>query len=357
MSITLAQHTGKKPPLRAKLWPNGELSIHRPRKFKFAPLESPAVNNADSAELNACLVRGYGPSGAIEARRALGLSNARNFDKASIKRVRYGLKGLPGGAKRTIRNGAYLLAREAGRRRLTFATVTIPDLEPHEMELVHVGWSKVIDAYRREMARELKRHGLSGELVGVTEIQPGRHSRTGIPSLHGHFLFIGRSVGAGWAISPARHDAIWRAALSVVICMEGVSVSSACQLDSVRERVDLYLAKYMVSKGNELLESVIAAGLEGWLPKQWWSMSRSMSRRVRSSQVIFTHGLSWLMERTGKEKGIFAFCVPIEVVDNFGIKHCVATYGKLTPQGNALVRKVLKLKPRASTKTSRARQE
>ncbi len=327
----------------AKLWPNGEVSIYRPKKFNPSPLVKPVEVVAD--DLTQCAIRAYGVAGALEALASLGLLNVTNFDKTKNERPRYGLKGITRKGQRVVRNACYLLDKEAGRRFLTFATVTLPSLSDDEMALIHNGWHKIIDAYRREVSRELVRGDVTGEIIGVSEVQPKRFKNTGKPVLHCHFVWVGRKRGKDWIIKPEKHDEIWLRAIATVLPGAIECVKSAAQLKRVKGRVESYLSKYM-SKGPEAIAEVVADGFDWWLPKQWWSCSRSLKQRIDREVRIFSEGLPWLIDRA--ECGapdFWAYFVPIEIITGDDVAITVAYAGKLTHSVNTLIRQVLNLKP------------
>lgn len=180
-----------------------------------------------------------------------------------------------------------MLSKEVGRYRLTFATVTLPDLPHEEMALVQSRWHEVVDNYRREMSRKLRRWGLSGEIVSVTEIQEERYEKSGFPVLHLHALFVGMGTSGGWAIGTADHDRIWRKSIYLVLGGPLPDFGTACQLASVEKDVEGYLGKYM-SKGISAIARVVESGYDWVLPKQWWSCSRSIVRRMSKEMRFFT---------------------------------------------------------------------
>lgn len=331
----------RKAGVKVKLWPNGELSIYREKRLKEAPLvENPSL---DTSCLEQCLIRAYGVAGALDALLSLGLSPHRNFDIPSKPRPQYGLKGISGKGKRRVRNAAYLLTRENGKHRLTFATVTLPDMAYGNLDKIHRCWHEVIEYYRREVSRHLKRGGLSGEIISVTEVQEKRYEDAGLPVLHAHFLFVGATPNGGWVLSPSRHDHIWRKALLSVCDVGRLDVSAACQLKGVDKSAEGYLGKYM-SKGVGVVQKMIDSGWAEWIPKQWWSCSRSIVRRMEKQMKIFDHGVDWLLDSADKPDGdMFLFWRQVTIERDDGSTYSVASYGRLTKTANGLVRKVLDL--------------
>ena len=336
------------PPLRksgymAKLWPNGEIVIWNPRKLEGSAFRTGSntlpSQNADPSSVDADDINGE------DWPQAMGLANVNNFDKEEKPLARYGLKGISSKGRRRIRNACYLVEHDVPKERLTFATVTLPPMPPGEMLKVHQGWHKVVDAYRREIARQLRRYGLPGEVIGVTEIQPKRYAETGYPILHGHFVFIGATKRGKWAISPEQHDQIWTRALSAALGYCLLDVSVACQLKPVKKSAEKYLSKYM-SKGAEQISEVVSDGFAEWMPKQWWSMARTLTKRIDRELRILGHGIGWLISTMDdKNPYLWRYKKDITRENKEGVEVWVALVAKLTAQGNSMVRKVLELRP------------
>lgn len=328
--------------VKARLWPNGEISFHVPRRFAPAPLVS------KNQPLRPSIWRWwhlcYGLASAVQAALRLGLSNVPNFDKLSKNPPQYGLKGITSLGRRRVRNACFMLTREAGKHRLTFSTVTVPDLCGEDMAAVHLNWNQVIDNYRREMSRQLKRCGLSGEIVGVSEIQEKRYVSTGFPVLHGHFIFVGLAKSGGWAITPKRHDYIWRKSIQLVTGREVPDIKSACNLQAVRKSCEGYLGKYM-SKGVAAISGVIEDGFEWALPRQWWNCTRSLVKRMRSQIREFENGVPWLIDLAADaDPSVWAFYSVIAVEMADGSSVLVGSYGRFTNKFNGTVRKALSLR-------------
>lgn len=328
--------------LEAKLWPNGEIAFHLPKLLKEAPQIAPGPRENRSIYAWLITVKGLGT--AVKRAVLMGLSSVPNFDKPVRAVVRSGSRGITALGRRRVRNAAYMLTREAGKNRLTFSTVTLPSLSCEEMTVLHLNWNKVIDRYRLLVSRHLRAGGLTGEIVGVSEVQEKRYESTGFPVLHCHFVFIGRGRGGGWVLSPQRHDYIWRKSLQSVLPLCVPDVTSACQLKSVEKDAEGYLGKYM-SKGGLAIAEIVTNGYDWALPLQWWNCSRSLVRRMDSSMRYFTEGAAWLVQKAAeKDEGIWAFysVVSIEMQDGQFVD--VGSYGRLTKQANGQVREFLGLK-------------
>ncbi len=331
----------RKSGVQAKLWPNGEISFHLPKRMKELPLvrKGPMENRS----IWAWWIAAKGLGSAVQQALLMGLSNVTNFDKKPRRQSRSGLRGITSLGGHRVRNACYLLTREAGKHRLSFSTVTVPNLSEKHMVKLHLRWHEVIDRYRLLLSRQLISAGLTGEIVGVSEVQEKRYDRAGFPVLHAHFIFVGCMSRGGWIITPDRHDYIWRKSLESVLSIRLSSVSAACKLQPVRKDAAGYLGKYM-SKGTSAVASAVADGFEWALPKQWWNCSRSLSKRMSKQIRNFTEGVPWLIaQAVARNADIWAFykVVTIEMPDGELVD--VGSYGKLSPEANGTVRRFLGL--------------
>lgn len=325
----------------ARLWPNGEIAFHLPKKHKMAALVK--GNGIDTNNIWRWWVTVYGIAPAISRAFLLGLSSVTNFDRVEKRPPRYGLKGISSLGRRRVRNAAYMLTRSVGKRRLTFSTVTLPALHCEDLAVIHERWHKVIDRYRLLMSRQLRASGLTGELVGVTEIQEKRYETNGFPVLHAHFVFVGRSRSDFWAITTRRHDYLWRKAVNSVLCGPLPKFDSACQLKSVKKDAAGYLGKYM-SKGAASIKAVVDEGFEWALPKQWWSCSRSLVQRMEKNMRHFSEGVPWLIARASDPSDcLFDYYSIVKITMPDGVEVDVGSYGRLNKEANGKVRQFLGL--------------
>jgi len=286
-------------------------------------------------------VAAYGIGAAVQQAVLMGLSNVTNFDRVEKVPPRYGLRGISPLGKKRVRNAAYILTREAGKHRLTFSTVTVPAFHDEDMTFIHLNWHKIIDRYRLLLMRHLVAGGLTGEIVGVSEIQEERYAHNGFPVLHCHFVFVGRARAGSWVVTPERHDYIWRKAIQSVLHGPLPSFKAACQLQSVKKDAAGYLGKY-VSKGVTAIAAVLADGFEWALPKQWWSCSRSLTHRMDAQIRRFTEGVPWLIAQandTSSDTFDFYYVVYIEGKEGERIE--VGATGRLSAGVNGKIRKFL----------------
>jgi hypothetical protein len=343
MNVThnaLSGLVGAKKDLQVKLYPNGECAVYKAKGYVPEGVRPYEQTEQTIETMRIFRMMCKTPELFQYAPLLLGLSPLWNFDIANKRlaivnedghppTVQYGRNGITSYGARRVRNAAYLLQEQFGKFRCVFATATLPDLPLEQMELIHRRFNQVVDHYRLGLKRLLQDKGLSGEIVGVTEVQEKRYERTGIPVLHIHSVFVGKDASGKWAISPQAHDDIWRRALGVAIGYEPPELTSACNLSRVRKDAESYLGKYM-TKGVASVGRIISGGFSGWLPKQWWSCSRSLSQRVDAGTIQaddFAECLLESMESDGS--GLWIWHRKIELVKDGGEKITIAYYGKL----------------------------
>jgi hypothetical protein len=278
----------------------------------------------------------------------LGLSILRNFDNThkplsdsvgsdpdtlvngEVGRRRYGAHGITRYGARIVRNAAHLIEREGGRARTVFATATAPNLPIEQMARLHERWHKAVELYRLGLRRMLQAEGLSGESVTVSEIQEKRYERTGIPVLHIHTVFINKDARGRWVITPEDHDRLWLNAVTATIGIDHLDVSASCSLERVKHSTEGYIGKYM-SKGAKVVESMVQAGFDGWLPKQWWNCSRALRARI-DQKTRAPHALAGWLYDAADRKGADIWLWHRDVEIEFdGLQTIViARYGRLT---------------------------
>lgn len=216
---------------------------------------------------------------------------------------RHGLNGIGSKGKRKLRNGCAILERKYGKSRLTFATVTIPKLNEPDREYLHENWGDFCYSWQKEMRREAERNGFPDlQIVMCTEIQEKRFKTYGDVYLHLHAVWCGRPEGNyKYYITADRAREITQRLLVTIlgrrsrqelttVQLGGINnLSSASQtssttiptprlhLTNVKKSAARYLSKYL-SKGGKILEEVKAKGLANSLPKQWWNMTRKLSK-------------------------------------------------------------------------------
>ena len=271
---------------------------------------------------------------------AVGYDISDKFRPGPITPRRYGRKGITRNGARKVRCAAYLLQKMHGRHRLSFATVTVPNIPIDEMRAVHENWGQVVERYRLGVRRELQAKSLPGEIISVSEVQEKRYKKSGLPVLHIHSVFVCRLPYGGWAVSTKRHDKLWRNALKSVIPKARFPVKAACNIKEVESSAEGYLGKYM-TKGASVVNRMIQDGFAGWLPRQWWNMSRSLSKRI-DSETIVSGNLSEVLLQAARanDKSVWEFWGDVSIDIGERQNYWLATYGRVTDDFLRLAREV-----------------
>jgi hypothetical protein len=233
-----------------------------------------------------------------------------------------------------VRNGCCLLERDCGRENLSFLTLTVPALPEVEMQLLHSEWSKVLIAVRQKLTLRLTNANIPDpRIVVVSEIQEKRYETTGYPILHLHCLFRGRNAYSAWALNKSEIQQLWETTISNIVGYH-VCCSNATRIEPVRKSAENYMGKYM-SKGVAAVRAIVEAGYTDWLPRQWWGMTRTLSRQIRSL-IRITHKSATTLWHALLDgiPGICQWFRPVHIEAATGEKYLVAFYGKLTTEMN-----------------------
>lgn len=334
--------------LKARLYPNGEVAIWKESTYVPRPVERPQDRPEDS--LNMSLFRLYieCPQVLEGMALALGLSPLPNFDKLVNPDIapdtaedgpvtQYGLRGITSYGARRVRNAAHILERTLPKMCAVFATCTVPSLPIEDLRRIHQNWHKVVEAYRRKLARRLRDNDLSGDSVTVTEVQTKRYEKTGLPILHIHTVFGGRRSDGRPAISTKAHDDMWRESLSIALGDAVPECRYACNLQWVKKSAEGYIGKYM-TKGTKVVAELCKAGFEGWLPKQWWNLSVGLAKRIDAETRSVDDLAEWLndvAEIEGSDVWLWHRDIQIEMMS--GDKITIARYGRLSIRQTAQI--------------------
>jgi hypothetical protein len=325
-------------PFQLKVYPNGEFAVHVQRKTAVG--STGALKHTEEQEQTLRAVGAHGVAAVRAFLRGaqrplpLGLSSPPNLEAVSKRPVRYGLKGMPGRARKMVRNACYLLESDAGRSQLSFLTLTLPALSGEELRTVHHEWAKVLSSIKRKLHLRLYNAGVdNNEVVVVSEIQEERYETTGYPVLHLHALFQGRNRRMAWAIDKSEIRQLWKETIENIV---GAShdFGKSTRIESVKKSAENYMGKYM-SKGVAAVQGVIDDGFTDWLPRQWWSMTRTLSKRIRVLIRISHQSAAtvWYFLLNGI-KGMCQWFRPVHVEAVTGEKYLVAFYGKFTTEMN-----------------------
>lgn len=196
-----------------------------------------------------------------------------------------GLTGITTHGSRLVRNAAYMLQKRYGHKCLSFLTLTMPSLTREEYICTATQWSSIVKRITEEITRELRRHGLSGNVVGVTEVQSKRLRKKWGLGLHLHLVFCGRKrPNMAWAISHLWFRECWLRVLSRAVGRR-VESSNCENVVMVKRDASAYLGKYL-TKGKQVISEVIEQYGEECIPSAWYTCSLKLRNAVKRNTAI-----------------------------------------------------------------------
>jgi len=148
--------------------------------------------------------------------------------------------------------------------------------------------------------------------------------------LHIHAVFQGRKRRSSWAITTSMVDEMWASSMDLVLGYKP-SVVSACNIQKVKKSCEGYLGKYM-TKGVEDVKKLTEEGYEKWLPKQWWSMSRSLGKKIeKRTKVLRQEARTVWNLCLDEDDAVFAYVRPVVLENKMGVPYIAAFFGRLNP--------------------------
>jgi hypothetical protein len=93
-----------------------------------------------------------------------------------------------------------------------------------------------------------------------------------------------------WAISTKEVTSLWQKALINNLKFD-VDCKSATNIQQVKVSVKRYLSKYM-SKGGDVIDQLVSAGLEQYIPKRWYSCSKELAQMVQDRIFKLEQGVT-----------------------------------------------------------------
>lgn len=244
----------------------------------------------------------------------LGSSTVPNSHTESRSRGRMGISAH---GRKLVRNAALRLEREHLKSTLSFLTLTIPGLGEEGALLVCENWHHIVRVFQQRLKRMLQRAGLTGEMVGVTEVQEKRFASSNVVALHLHIVFQGRQFGEGWALKPGEVRNAWREVLTPYLreCQDELYWDACENLVRVEKSASGYLGKYL-SKGSKVCADILKAYPNVCLPACWYLCTNSLRVRVKQNILYFTSFDFPLFEEVctqGRSSEYFLFIHPIEI--------------------------------------------
>lgn len=298
-----------------KIWEDGTfgLSIMREEPIDLSLFNPDREQQAENArwlhqltiEHGADVVQEYLSgvlAGEVTPGSELGLSTVLNSHTEDT-RARRGLKGITSYGKNLVRNGCLRLDREASGN-LAFLTLTLPNISASEAVKLGQSWHQVLRTFNQWLSRALNRGGVSGELVGVTEIQTKRFKETGVCALHYHCCFQARaSRYEEWILRPQSIREAWRRTVLKYLdgSPEDYDWRSCENIQRVRRSVGSYLGKYLSKGLNDISDdnSDISSDISSMYPSAWYSITNTLRIRVLGNRVHLSQG---------KAESLFGLC-------------------------------------------------
>lgn len=291
----------EKPLWTARIWEDGSFSLgYVPYCVAECEAEEPPSGYSEFQEdLIAGGVIGFGVLGQLQRMR----ENPEPYKRAEMvfpfgssmvakshsDRKGRGRVGISTHGKKLVRNAALRLERGVGKEQLTFLTLTIPGIQQQGALNVCQNWAEIVRVFQQRLKRMLQAKGLSGEMVGVTEVQEKRFRATNVPALHLHLLFQGRRYRETWALRPTEIREAWKDVISPYLPLDtGEFYWQAMEnVQRVKKSAAGYLGKYL-SKGVSTVNAIHEVIPDIVLPKCWYICSFSLRRKVRSNITYFT---------------------------------------------------------------------
>lgn len=325
-----------------KIWPTGKFGVSRLREAPFLPLVE-SQPETEETRWNKALNKTHGILAVLEYQGKLESvlhPDLSNVSKSPLKKRR-GTKGISRHGRNLISSAAVITERNHDRRLLTFGTVTLPSASADELLAAAQNWSAIVKQFVKNLTRGLHKAGLLPTVFGVTEIQMKRFEKHGVPALHLHFVFLGRSSRrSAWQVS--RHDIRrwWTKSISKYFHPD-TNYSSVENVQQVKKSAASYLGKYM-SKGEGAIASLIEQGFEAWIPSAWFTISHDLRREVlhnvmRGEKV--GELLNWLCHNV--ISSYLKWVAPININRSDGSQFAVGFAGTLSKLGLDKIRSLV----------------
>lgn len=297
-----------------KLYPDLTGSVSRQREFTVTP----SAKSCRWSEHDAWCRERLQVLGGVELAALLGIELGQRAvapfpcqeSQKSDKRVRPKRYGLSDDGRKVVRRAACSLEETCDRGTLAFATLTLSPTAVKALlaqskfkpsELFQRGLSKFMNSLRHL----LRRRGLSGDILWVTELHPARSEKEGIMIPHIHFVVQTALEKFRWLIKPREIERLWNVAFSGHIDVDKNTFKTGrCELRSVKKSVARYVSKYLSKSGSKRPPS--PAGLDDSLcPTRWYAVSNALHELIRKLTKVVSGDdaallLDWLTDKVNK---------------------------------------------------------
>lgn len=337
MASTIAQFTGK-------VYPDKSFSIGRiPRKSKGVSERRYDRDYTDQFDSFTEVKKTYKGVEVSTYEWLDGRAHAPKFNKSpesSQKPKTYGTNGITRFGRRVVKNGAILLERKYGIRRLGFVTATIPAFDSETIKVISKNWNEVTRRFFQKVKRHQEKRRQPLEVVCCTEIQEKRYRKFGDVAPHLHFIYVckQRTHEKKFNIVAKILRRYWQESMSQVVekfqghIDRSVPFSASVNAQVIKKSAASYLGKYM-SKGGEILEELKEKGLEEYFPSQWWTASKLMKKMFKDSVVhLDSNACSFIFYHLGDHlaEGIVTWCNFVDIVinDEYRTVGCVGVFSE-----------------------------
>lgn len=220
----------------------------------------------------------------------LGLSNGL----ISRKRPR-GSGGINGRQRDILQWAVGFIEWKYGRRCLSFLTLTLPTFNQNVLVSVREHWAELVKRVVEEIKRELKRNGISSQVLGATEIQMERSERDGTAVPHLHLVFKGkRHPAARWAFTHEWIRAVWKRLITNLIGEHSEDYAAAENLVPVKKSAARYLSKYLSKCASKVLGD--APSFMDWHPSDWIVLGIAFRKAYKKLTLRLTTSPDTLLE-------------------------------------------------------------
>lgn len=314
---------------QATVYPTGRFSIAAVPSPKRKPRTS-VLSNYEKANLrglsvgDSVLYAGRPASGAcllgllVMARSALSEVRERQSRLGSSNvpisnsRSPRGFRGINWGQRDRLSWSVGLLERRVGKKRLSFLTLTLPNLRPSDRDIVRSHWAEVVNRFIIYLKRSLKYRGIQTPVIGATEIQTKRSAAEGWAVPHLHLVFQGRRHHRScWAVTSNVVRKHWKAALEQVTGLDMGDCEAVENIQQVRKSAAGYLSKYLSKCASKQERD---QDWYDWHPSDWVVLGRKIRQGYNTLTLRSQSLVDSLLEKLlGQSSEYPAWLRPIEV--------------------------------------------
>lgn len=233
------------------------------------------------------------------------------------------------------------MQKEVEKSRLSFLTLTLPDISRDEAVKLSDNWAEVVRVFCQRLRRALRAARLPGEIVGVTEVQEKRAALTGVFGLHLHMVFVGRKIRHSWAVTPLQIREMWKSALEKYLDnpLKSYEWRAVENIQAVKKSASGYLGKYM-SKGLKSAQKLKALFPDVKFPSTWYMCTNTLRKRVKNTQMRVSGMLGRVLADMCEsgDVDLLAFVKRVDINMSDGSSMPVGWCGRLSTEGVLMFR-------------------